>query len=341
MYNNLRIQIFNEGHYRLGDDITISLSISNQGNNTYNLELPVISSGQLKSDIFSVVSDGFSCRYEGLFVKTLASYVSLFAHETIEFSVSLAKEYYMSAEGSYHISTSFFRYLTKESNISSTFYLSPGTSPAITWSELALETITAKRAYKKFDSHYVFGGTDKDFDTVKIAHYKAVEALNYISKHFNSGTDIVPEIFSQNYDKLFCHKICKANNTLDKFKVMHNYMASSLQYDFEGIYCSPSIYAYVLTDDPNKNIFLCGIYKQSSTYPSNKTPYDTKAGVIIHEISHKATHSKDYYYGETNCLKSARLCNLDEPSCDNADCLQIFAELTLLGAQDNAQMDEL
>ena len=48
-------------------------------------------------------------------------------------------------------------------------------------------------------------------------------------------------------------------------------------------------------------------------------------GVIIHEASHKAIDSEDHFYMHQNCKAYAKSCS--NKNIENADCIQIYAEL--------------
>jgi peptidyl-Lys metalloendopeptidase len=83
-----------------------------------------------------------------------------------------------------------------------------------------------------------------------------------------------------------------------------------------------NVYAYVYPNQPYK-IFLCGVFW---TAPATGT--DSKAGTLIHEMSHfnVVASTDDWAYGQTNAKNLA----LSDPvkAIDNADSHEYFAENT-------------
>lgn len=86
--------------------------------------------------------------------------------------------------------------------------------------------------------------------------------------------------------------------------------------------CDDSYYAYVYPNNPY-NIWLC-----NSFWPAPATGTDSKAGTLVHEVSHfyAVASTKDHAYGHTNCKN---LANTDpSKAIANADSHEYFAENT-------------
>jgi peptidyl-Lys metalloendopeptidase len=85
--------------------------------------------------------------------------------------------------------------------------------------------------------------------------------------------------------------------------------------------CTDSYYAYVYKNDPYR-IHVCNAYRSAPT-----TGTDSKAGTLIHEMSHftVVADTDDWAYGQTSCKKLASRAG---KATDNADSHEYFAENT-------------
>lgn len=106
-----------------------------------------------------------------------------------------------------------------------------------------------------------------------------------------------------------------------------------MYYWFKGEYCEDGVYVYLVSQNPEKNIYLCEMYNKVPISPTSTVSYDTKAVVLVHEVSHKAVNSKDHFYGYDICVEYAKQSKeaSETFTCNNADCLQIFAEISYVG----------
>ncbi len=111
------------------------------------------------------------------------------------------------------------------------------------------------------------------------------------------------------------------NTALAHFQAVHSAFATqALVLDCK---CKkPSVYAYVYANEPYK-IYLCGAFWNA---PAIGT--DSKAGTLIHEMTHfnVVASTNDYAYGQTN----AKALAISSPTqaLDNADNHEYFAENT-------------
>lgn len=85
--------------------------------------------------------------------------------------------------------------------------------------------------------------------------------------------------------------------------------------------CTDSAYAYVYKNQPY-NIFVCNAF-----WSAPATGTDSKAGTIIHELSHftVVADTDDWAYGQTNAKKLAKR---PAKAIDNADSHEYFSENT-------------
>jgi len=91
-----------------------------------------------------------------------------------------------------------------------------------------------------------------------------------------------------------------------------------------GSSCSGDIFAYVFPTDSSYTIYVCGAFWSAS----NSVAYDSKAGTLIHEMSHfnAIGATQDHTYG-TSGAKDLASRNPDG-ACSNADNHEYFSEST-------------
>jgi len=85
--------------------------------------------------------------------------------------------------------------------------------------------------------------------------------------------------------------------------------------------CSPGVYAYVYPRDPTFTVYVCSVYFRVPI-----CSYDSKAGTIIHEISHftPVAGTQDFQYGVSGCQQLAR--TNPNQAVRNADSCEYMAE---------------
>lgn len=261
--------------------------------------------------------------------------------ETISFVVNLAKEYLIDNAGSYTIRINdnycnSQHYQTANDTFIEVF--NEELQPVTTW----YQTSSASQklhssAIKSFGSHKAYYATDVQFKELKEAHYKAYEILENIQA--SNGTFL--RKFVTPYKEMFCSNDTSAwPFVYSNMTHMKSYMDVGMKYHFNSADCGPRVYAYVYPADKEKSIYLCEQYDKSSSFPSEEHPYDTKAGTIIHEVSHKAVNSMDHFYSYDECKITASSCIVSNTTT-NADCLQIFSELCFLSGVNPGEDDEL
>ena len=119
---------------------------------------------------------------------------------------------------------------------------------------------------------------------------------------------------------------------------MNVYIQNGLKYWFNGPQCEPGAFGYIIPGSKSKDIYLCSMYERADIKPNVINIIDTKAGFIIHEISHQAARAEDHFYSYQNCSEEAFICN--PQTTTNADCIEFFAEIISL-QKDSYLHDEL
>lgn len=326
---SILVEVRAEPYYLLGSEVPVSIKVKNTEETIDYIDLPILSSGKLKSDIFQVLfSEDPVVDYSGMLVKYKASPVSLSYNESVQFSVLLAREYKIQEPGFYTVCSSYFG--DDHGVLKIKFEVLLGAEPVQTWFDIAHTQLYAKKTFKSFGTHDVYGATDKQFEDLQVAHKKAVEASDHIA--YSGFTDDVPEELGDSYSSVICKAGYHAKSTLLKFKHVSKYISSHMQYIFKSPECQSGVYGFVYKSENEKKIYLCEEYDKAQSYPTKNERYDTKVGVIIHEVTHNSVDSKDHFYGYGMCEVKALKCEREkEPkTCSNADCLQMFAEISYL-----------
>lgn len=344
--SKISVTFQNEASYFLGDEIAVEVTLLNENDFAIPVTMPVVCSGKLKSNIFTVLDHNSDIvEYQGLMVKSVYSPIQLKANENIGFTVFMGREYNINKAGNYSFYSNYLQDSMGENSspYSSFTILDRNTPPILTWSSLFFsERPTTKELHKSFGKHQVYKATEEQFSNLKEAHKGAVDILHYINVHYKESNNL-PDIFKNEYEEVICKSGYYASKTLKKYIDMEKYMESGIKYHFQSSECGPGIYGYVYPSDSEKNIYLCNQYDLSPTLPASEKKYDTKAGVIIHEVSHKSVKSQDHFYGYNSCKIESKLCkeNVEPTTVTNADCLQIFSELAFLSGQSTHPKDEL
>ena len=89
-------------------------------------------------------------------------------------------------------------------------------------------------------------------------------------------------------------------------------------YIFDGEYCKKSVFAYTYLG--SQEIFLCKAFNEAETLVG----FDTKAGIVIHELSHALSYRDDVTYGTESCKKLAK--RKAKKAVKNADNYEYYVE---------------
>ena len=336
----LKIKLYADDKYVLGDTITVIVEYLNQGTKDISVSSPTVG-GALKHSIFDVFRYGNKVDYHGMDMKVKEDVMTLVPNDVFKTSVSLNMEYLIDSVGEYTVVLNHNdALLSIDAKRSISFKVISDSARKVainTWFRLAKSFASFKKKEndKFFDSHIVYGATENQFQELKQAHGKVGITLKYISLHTDS---VLPQKFEEHYKNV----LGTSNMWPSVFMTYHKmqvYFLDAMKYHFDGSRCTDITYGYVFPSDPEKNIYLCNQYLLAATYPTSDKPYDTKTGVILHELSHKAAGTEDHFYSYEKCNLYAKKGD-DEITTENADCIQIFAEYAyLVGERENVHVD--
>lgn len=346
MTKSLNITLQANSNYTMGSIVEIMVMISNNGEEVVNIYKPANLNGFLRYDLFTVETFGNIKDYHGaVFFPTKKSFLDLEPSQSFGFNVSLAKEYLLDESGNYRIELNQKKLLHNPlqyvnvscSNLDFDFFITDQ-PPISTYVEVSQKLSKSNIKCESFgNQHCIYNAKSiKELNETQEAHFSAKKFLEYTK---NNIFNPLPAYIKSAYDTMFCkNNYSEINNLQSKLQVMEDYMESDMNYWLRAKDCDPGDFGYIYPAQPQKNIYFCSLYESAKVVPDSSKNHDSKAGVIIHEVSHKAVNTLDHFYSYTNCETQALICN--PKTITNADCLQIFVELVAL--QQNASLhDEL
>jgi peptidyl-Lys metalloendopeptidase len=308
-----------QGAFEPSQDVFVTVNISNPTNHTIRILKWFTPVDGVEEPLFAVTRDGEPVAYGGAIYKRPAitgnDYISLKAGENIAATVNLAEFYDLSQSGQYEISyavASFnlfdekgnaFKYrdvLTSE-KVSARIEgraAKPGTptpTPPPT-GNISFNRCTTDRASLLTD-----------------AHNNAITYSSNASSYFQSGTQ------SSRYNTWFGEYTLTRYNTVKSHfaSILDAFKTKPVTYDCG---CKKNYYAYVYPNQPYV-IYVCNVFWQAPL-----TGTDSKAGTLIHEMSHftVVAGTDDFVYGQSGA-KSLAISN-PENAIMNADNHEYFAE---------------
>ncbi len=305
---------------RTGDDVQVRLTLRNAGDAPLSLlrwETPV---DGIQDEIFEIERDGQSVAYLGRHYKrpapTRQDYLTIPAGGARVFDVELTADWDFSQPGAYSV-----RYRSG-ADIDGRFVGVESAAVALfvdgepLWQALAaaLEQPAEAPAPDALTPQFVNCSSTRQSSTTSALNSAQTYSGNALA-YLNAGT------VGPRYTTWF------GSYTSSRYSTVRSHFSaidSAIRTKTIAFYCdcTSSAYAYVYSNDPYK-IHLCNAF-----WSAPQTGTDSKAGTIIHELSHFNVVAKtsDYAYGQSAC-KSLAISNPSR-AVNNADSHEYFAENT-------------
>ena len=304
------------------DSVMVNIAISNPNRNTIRILRWYTPFDGVKEDLFAVTVNGKTVEYTGADYKRPApqdkDYITLKSGETLETTIDLAAFYDLSESGYYQIAYNVegLQIFSREVNIlAGEDSLASKTSQV--WiagretkrpSEPPVENVAGSTAFT--------GGCSATRQTQLLtardnAYNYSVDSLSYL----NTGT--VGPRYTTWFGK---YSSSNYNTVRNNFSAISSAMnTASVTFDCA---CTDSAYAYVYSNQPYK-IYLCNAF-----WNAPATGTDSKAGTLVHEMSHFSVvaGTSDYAYGQTAAKRLAQ--TNPKRAIKNADSHEYFAENT-------------
>lgn len=294
--------------YSAADSVMLTVTITNTGKNTAKVLKWYTPAEDVEEAIFKVSVNGATAEYVGPHYKRSApaneDFISLKAGQSATYIVDLGKFYDLSASGVYDI----------EYNLEGTGLSSNKVTTAID-GRAAPAVVVVPQAVSGSTS-FVSCTASRQTDLINArsnASTYAANALSYLNANASGTTRYVTwfgTFSTANYNTVKSH-FSAISSAMDTQPVT-----------FDCTCKKKTTYAYVYPTQPYK-IFLCGAF-----WSAPATGTDSKAGTLIHEMSHfnVVASTDDWAYGQTN----AKALAISDPAkaIDNADSHEYFAENT-------------
>jgi peptidyl-Lys metalloendopeptidase len=305
-----------------GDEsVTVNVSISNPNKNTIRILRWFTPFDGVKEDLFAVTVNGKAVEYIGADYKRPAptdkDYITLKAGETLEATIDLASFYDFSESGYYEISYNAenLQIFSRETNLltETDRLASKGVQIWISGRD------TKAPSQPQVDAvvgSTTFSGCSSTRQSLLVtardnAYNYSLNSRNYL----NAGT-VGPRYTtwfgnytSSNYSTVRSN-FTKITDAMNNAPVTFNCA------------CTDSAYAYVYSNQPY-TIYLCNAF-----WNAPATGTDSKAGTLVHEMSHftVVAGTADYAYGQTAAKRLAS--TSPKRAIKNADSHEYFAENT-------------
>ncbi|HSD84825.1 MAG TPA: M35 family metallo-endopeptidase [Anaerolineae bacterium] len=302
--------------------VLVHVSISNPNQQPIKVLKWYTSADEVAAPLFTVKLNGAPVAYQGAIFKrpapTSADYVTLKAGESLSFDVDLAAYYDFSASGQYEISyeVSSVNLFAEKSSVDDKRADSLVSNNITVWVEgrLAKDAAEAAPAVEAVSGSTTFNKcTTSQQSSLLTAR---TEASNYAA---NARSYLQAGTVGSRYTTWFgTYTSSRYGTVTSHFNAIGSAMdTASVKFDCS---CKQSAYAYVYPNRPY-TIYLCKAFWSA---PMRGT--DSKAGTLIHEMSHfyVVASTDDYVYGQTGAKNLAK--SNPAQAVDNADNHEYFAE---------------
>jgi len=299
--------------------VSVDVAITNTTRHAVKVLKWQLPSDELHGSLFRLTrEDGSTARYVGPVVKRAApspaDYAWIEAGATLKYSVELSRDYEL-GNGRYAVEFAGregrgFREATYAASAPLTLWLS-GRSTQV-------DTAGIDAAGQGTEASITFtGACTASEQTALTTAVGAATTYSTESKAYLDGTASGTRRYVEWFGKF---KQTRWNKVQDHFnKIDDAFKTKPLTLDCS---CTSSAYAYVFPGQPYK-IYLCNAF-----WSAPMTGTDSKAGTLIHEMSHftVVAGTDDHAYGQTAARNLAK--SNPKLAVDNADSHEYFAENT-------------
>jgi len=303
------------------DSVMVNIAVTNPNKNTIRILRWFTPFDGVKEDLFAVTVNGKAVEYTGADYKRPApadkDYITLKSGETLETTIDLAAYYDFSESGYYQIS-----YKAENANIFSreTNILmgedSLASNGVQVWAAGRETKLPASSPVDNVVGNTSFTGCNATRTTqLGTARDNAYTYGVNASGYLNAGT--VGARYTTWFGKYSSGNYSTVRSNFTKITTAMNNASVTF-----NCTCTDSAYAYVYSNQPY-TIYLCNAF-----WSAPATGTDSKAGTLIHEMSHftVVAGTSDYAYGQTAAKRLAS--SNPKRAIKNADSHEYFAENT-------------
>lgn len=293
--------------YQASEAVTISVTISNTGKSPVKVLKWFTPAEEVEEALFKVTRDGAAVDYVGAHYKrttpTGNDYLNLKPGESLTRTVDISQYYDLSASGVYEF----------EYDYDVTTLASNKVQVLVEGRAAPLQAITPEA---------VNGSTSFNRCTTSQQSTLITARSNASTYAANSLTYLNGATAGPRYTTWFgVFDTTRYNTVKSHFSAISNAMDTK-PVTFDCGCKKKTVYAYVYANQPY-TIYLCGVF-----WTAPMTGTDSKAGTLIHEMSHftVVAGTNDYVYGQSGA-KNLAITNPSQ-AINNADNHEYFAENT-------------
>ena len=309
-----------------GDNLNAKVTITNTGKDAVAIPRWQVPRGEMTAEQFLVTRDGETVAYLGRVAKRPApgpqDFVSLKPGHSLRGHTELTGHYDMISGGEYKIS---FRMDLGEGIFSEELRRVSDdvvSNEVTVWSDAAVRRIDWDALYAAPAGEagsLTYSGACSNSEQTAIS--TAVNnATSYSSNSLNYLNGKVWNTVGPRYTTWFgAQDSGRFNTVTNHFSAITNAFQNAAK--VVDCSCSDNYYAYVYKNQPYK-IYVCNAF-----WSAPATGTDSKAGTLVHEMSHFSVvaDTDDWAYGQSACKKLAKRAT---KAIDNADSHEYFAENT-------------
>lgn len=291
--------------FSASDAVLVNVTVTNAGKNPVKVLKWYTPVEDVEESLFKVTRDGAAVDYVGAHYKRLTptgnDYLNLKPGESFTRTVDLSQYYDLSATGTYEL-----EYNYDVTALASNKIQLAVEGRSVQTLAIVPEAVTGSTSFNKCttaqQSALVTARTN--------ASSYAANALSYL----NVGTQ------GPRYTTWFGVYNSSRYNTVKSHYAAIGSAMDTASVTFDCSCKKKNVYAYVYSNQPY-TIYLCGVF-----WNAPATGTDSKAGTLVHEMSHftVVAGTDDWAYGQTN----AKALAISDPNkaIDNADSHEYFAE---------------
>jgi peptidyl-Lys metalloendopeptidase len=297
-------------------DVNVTVTVTNTARHPVNLLKWQLPGDELEGPLFKVTRDDQKVDYLGPLVKRAApganDKVKLQPGESVSFQAELTGAYDLSQSGRYAI-----EYVSRGKHDDEATLKTA--APLYVWLEGRSGKVAAKPPVSSATGGTTYTGNCSASQQSQLVQARSA-ALTYAtaSNSYLAGTPSA----TPRYVTWFGAYSSSGWNTAKAHFANEQSAFSTQDIVFDCKCKKPSVYAYVYPTQPYK-IYLCGAF-----WAAPLTGTDSRAGTLVHEMSHfnVVAGTDDWAYGQT----AAKALALSDPTkaLDNADSHEYFAENT-------------
>jgi peptidyl-Lys metalloendopeptidase len=302
--------------------VLVTVTISNPTNHTIRVLKWFTPAEDVEEPLFAVMRNGEPVPYTGAHYKRPAvtgkDYISLKAGQSITRTVNLAEYYDLSESGEYEVSYAVAAFNLYDEKGNAFKYRDVLTSEKI---NISVEGRAKPIKPTPTPTTPPSGNTSFNSCTASQQASLITARNNAMSYAANAESYLLANNQGSRYTTWFgVYSPTRYNKVTSNFTAISSAMDDApVTFDCG---CKKRYYAYVYANQPY-TIYLCSVF-----WTAPDTGTDSKAGTLIHEMSHfnVVAGTDDYVYGQSGAMSLA-ISNPDN-AADNADNHEYFAENT-------------